>query len=542
MATSTVDYIIIGAGAAGSVLASRLTEDPENVVHVLEAGPSSAGLMSKIPAALDYALHDDKFNWDYYTDPEPYLNGRRLACPRGRVVGGSSTINGMMFIRGNPNDFNEWSEKQLPNWSYKHCLPYFKKLENFEGGADDYRGDSGPLHVSRGTIKNPLEQAFFDATLQAGHIQSKDTNGYQQEGFGLSDRNTWKGQRWSALDAYLKPAMKRQNLGITTDALTCKILFDQKRAIGVEYDHAGQRQKLYADKEVLLCGGTINSPQTLMLSGLGDAGHLKQHDISVLQHMPGVGSNLQDHVDLVMQRKCKLPVSIYPWTKGTKRIAAGLQWILTKRGICASNQFEIAGYLRTRSDISYPNLQSSFVALASSYNGNEAFYGHGYQAHLDLMRPSSRGQIRLKSKNPAQHPSIVFNYLQSREDQQEVIDAVHITRDIFQQNALSKYDGGEITPLDNIKSDVDILAWARENTQTEYHPTSSCAMGMDDSSVVDGELKVHGIEGLRVVDASIMPTIVTANTHAATLMIAEKAVDLILNKSPLPALQVPLYS
>ena len=530
MSSTTVDYIIIGTGAAGSVLAYRLSENPSNTVHAIEAGPVNAGFKSKIPAALDYALHDDKFNWDYYTDPEPFMNDRRISCPRGRVLGGSSRINGMMFVRGNPADFDGWASKQLPSWSFSHCLPYFKKLENFEGGADAYRGDSGPLYVSRGKISNPLQQAFLDASQQAGYPFSQDTNGRQQEGFGLADRNVWNGQRWSAMEGYLAPAMQRRNLTVIQNALSEKLLFDGHRVIGVEYRRDGRLTSIYAEKEVLLCGGTINSPQLLMLSGLGDAEHLAELDIPVVQHMPGVGDNLQDHLDLIVQRKCKLPVSLYPWTKGFRKMAAGMQWLLTKQGICASNHFEVSGYIRTSEDVDYPNLQLSIVPVATSYHGNERFDDHGYQVHIDLMRPTSRGQIRLKSKNPNQHPSILFNYLHTRNDQKDVIDGVHVARKILRQNAFEKYDGGALTPTDDVTSDADILAWARKVGETEYHPTSSCSMGRDDHSVVDEELKIHGVDGLRVVDASVMPSIVTANTHAATIMIAEKAADLILER------------
>ena len=531
------DYVIVGGGTAGSVLARRLAEAPGMRVLVLEAGGPVRGLLSKIPAALDYALHDDRFNWYYHTDPEPFMDNRRMYCPRGRVLGGSSTINGMQFVRGNPKDFDTWAEPGLEGWDYAHCLPYFKKLEHFHGDASDYRGKDGPLHVSPASIDNPLDQAFLDATQQAGFAYNPDCNGAQQEGFGPSDKNTWRGRRWSAFDAYLAPAMQLPGLSVESGVLATRIEFDGQRAVGVDYTAAGQSRHAAAGREVLVCGGSINSPQLLMLSGLGDAEHLQAHDIPVLQHMPGVGANLQDHLDLRIQVRCKQPVSRYPATKGVGRLAAGARWLLTRGGVCATNLLDVAGYLCTREDLDAPNLQSAFMAVAANYDGSGHFDDHGYQAHLDMMQPASRGHIRLESADPAQAPSIRFNYLQAASDRRDVIDAFRLTRDILAQPALSPFDGGEINPGAEVMSDDEILAWARVNGETEYHPTSSCSMGIGDDSVVDAQLKVHGIEGLRIVDASVMPRIVTANTHATTLMIAEKAADMILGKPPLPAFE-----
>ena len=541
MNNQTYDYIIVGGGTAGSVLALRLTESASTSVLVLEAGPPVSGVLSKIPAALDYALHDDRFNWYYHTDPEPFMDERKMYCPRGRVLGGSSTINGMQFVRGNPNDFDNWAARGLPDWSYAHCLPYFKKLECYQGGGDDYRGDQGPLYVTPATIQNPLDQAFLDAALQAGHGYSDDSNGFRQEGFGLSDKNTFRGRRWSAFDAYLKPSLRRDNLEVIPMAMCQRIVFEGSAAVGVEYRHQGEYQRIRAGSEVILCGGSINSPQLLLLSGLGDAGHLKQHDIPLLQHMPGVGENLQDHLDLRIQVACKQAVSLYPTSRGLGRVAAGARWLLTGGGVCASNLFDVAGYTRTRDDIEFPNLQSTFMAVAASYDGSDRYHGHGYQAHIDMMRPSSRGRVRLNSKNPQAAPSILFNYLQTEQDRRDVIDAFRLTRNILAQKAFAPFDKGELNPGPDVSSDAQILAWARVNGETEYHPTSSCSMGTGDNAVVDSELKVHGIDGLRVVDASVMPCIVTANTHASTLMIAEKAADLIAGKKPLAALHLPVF-
>ena len=403
-AKKSYDYIVIGAGSAGCVISTRLTESVGTSVLVLEAGGAKRPLMSRIPAALDYALHDDRYNWYYYTDPEPYMDGRRVYCPRGKALGGSSAINGMMFIRGHALDFDGWAGNDLPEWSYAHCLPYFKKYENYDRGGDEYRGDSGPLFVTAAKVEQPLDRAFLEAALQAGYPYSEDTNGYQLEGFGITDRTIHNGERWSTGAAYLRPAMQRDNLEITTEALTQRILFDGKRAIGVEYTRAGQTHQAFADREVIVCGGSINSPQLLLLSGIGDASHLGEHDIPVVQHLPGVGRNLQDHLDLRVQVKCKQPVSLYPQTKGLGRLAVGLRWLLTKSGVAASNLFEVSGYIRSNDQVPYPNLQSGFMAVAASYDGSKSYPGHGYQAHFDLMRPTSRGRVQLKSADPRGRP------------------------------------------------------------------------------------------------------------------------------------------
>ena len=539
--TKNFDYVIVGGGTAGCVLAYRLSESAANTVLLIEAGPPISGLMSKIPAALDFALHDDRFNWCYATDPEPYMGNRRMSCPRGRGLGGSSSINGMQFIRGNPNDFDNWASNGLPDWDYSHCLPYFKRMECFERGGDAYRGDQGPLHVSAATIQTPLDQAFLDAALQAGHGYSDDNNGFRQDGFGLSDKNTYRGRRWSAFDAYLKPALARENLHVETGCLTHRIIFDRKSAIGVEYDLRGELTQVYAEKEVLISAGSINSPQLLMLSGVGDAEQLNHHGLPVVQHLPGVGKNLQDHLDLRVQVKCKQPVSHYSSSIGIGRATAGLKWLVTRSGVCATNMLDVAGYICSRAELEFPNIQSTFMAIAASYDGSHSFAGHGYQAHIDLMKPTSRGSITLQSANPKEAPSILFNYLKTEEDRRVVIEGFRLTRTLLAQQSFDNFRDGELVPGSDVNTDKEIMAWAKVNGETEYHPTSSCSMGLSDYDVVDGDLKVHEIDRLRVVDASTMPEIVTANTHATTLMIAEKAADNILNNSGLTPLSVPVF-
>ena len=535
------DYVIVGGGTAGCVLANRLTESGSRTVLLIEAGPPISGLLSKIPAALDFALHDCRFNWCFHTEPEPFMGDRRMNCPRGRALGGSSSINGMQFVRGNPNDFDNWASNELDNWDYAHCLPYFKRLECYERGGDDYRGHDGPLHVSPGSIHTPLDQAFFDSASQAGHGFSEDSNGYRQDGFGLSDKNTYRGRRWSAFDAYLKPAIHRDNLQVETGCLAYRIIFDNRCAIGIEYKANEQLTRALAEKEVLICGGSVNSPHLLMLSGIGDAEHLQQHGIPLLQHLPGVGQNLQDHLDLRIQVSCKESVSHYPSTRGMGRIAAGLQWLLTRSGVCSTNLLDVAGYVCSRPELQFPNLQLCFMAVAASYDGSKTYEGHGYQTHIDLMKPTSRGCIRLRTSDPEDAPMILFNYLQTEEDRRVVVEGFKLARELLAQSSFDQFRGVELDPGDDVKSDKEILDWVKINGETEYHPTSSCSMGYSDSAVVDNELRVHGTENLRVIDASIMPEIVTANTHATTLMIAEKISDSILEKPPLPALSVPLF-
>ena len=526
------DYIIVGSGSAGSVLARRLTEGTGARVLVAEAGGSDNDLMLKIPAALATPLQSDKHNWCYYTEPEPFMNDRRVYCPRGRVVGGSSSINGMMWVRGNPRDFDGWAGNELPSWSYAHCLPYFKRAETYELGGDEFRGDAGPVQVTPARLENELDRAFLEAAIQAGHPRCEDTNGGTQEGFGRCDRNIYRGRRWSMADAYLRPAIAEGNVTLETLALTERILFEADKAVGVEYFQHGERHRAYAEREVILCGGSINSPQLLLLSGIGDADQLKQVGVSAQHHLPGVGQNLQDHLDVRIRHRCKLPVSHYTASRGLGKLMTGARWLLNRGGVAAINFFEVAGYIRSSEDVDYPNLQSCFMAIAADYDGAQSYKGHGYQGHMDMMRPSSRGRVRLVSADPRTPPSILFNYLQTEKDRRDIVNAFRITRDILGQRAFAPYDGGELTPGPGVVSDADILEFARATGDTEYHPVGTCRMGLDENAVVDEELRVRGLHGLRIVDASVMPKVVTANTNASTIMIAEKASDLILGKQP----------
>ena len=537
----TYDYIIVGAGSAGCVLASRLSEDTGVSVLVLEAGPRDRSITIRMPAAFSYPLLSDRFNWYYHTEPEPHMDGRRMYCPRGRVLGGSSSINGMAYVRGNALDYDGWAGNDLPDWSYAHCLPYFKKAETYERGGDDYRGDGGPLHVTASKTDNPLHRAFIDAAVEAGYPATDDMNGFQQEGFGIMDRTTRDGRRWSAADAYLKPVLGRDNLELVLGALTNRVLFDGTRAVGVEFQQGGRLRKAHADREVILSGGSINSPQLLLLSGVGPADQLREHDIPLVSDSPGVGENLQDHIDFTVQVACTQPVTLYPATTPLGKLATGLRWLLFKEGVGATNLFETGGFIRIRPGVEFPNLQYHFMAIAADYNGTHTYKEHGYQAFMSLMRPTSRGHVRLRSKDPRAKPSILFNYLSTEEDRQDVIDGVKLTREILAQDALAPFRGRELSPGAHVQSDEEILAWARANGETEYHPTSTCAMGTDDRAVVDGRLRVHGVEALRVVDASIMPAVVTGNTNAATIMIAEKAADIIAAKPPLDPLYAPVY-
>lgn len=525
------DYVIVGAGSAGCALAYRLSEAGKSVI-VIEHGGSDAGPFIQMPAALSYPMNMSRYDWGYQSEPEPHLNNRRLACPRGKVIGGSSSINGMVYVRGHARDYDHWAESGADGWAYADVLPYFKRLETWHGEGDaDWRGKSGPLHISRGPRDNPLVQAFVKAGEEAGYHTTQDYNGEKQEGFGPFEATIHKGRRWSAANAYLKPALKRENCTLVR-GLAQRVVIEEGRAVGVEVFRNGKAETLHANHEVILAASSINSPKLLMLSGIGPADHLKEHGITPIVDRSGVGQNLQDHLELYIQMASKQPVSLYKYWNLIGKGMIGAQWLFTKTGLGASNQFESCGFIRSDAGVDYPDIQFHFLPIAVRYDGQAAAEGHGFQAHVGPMRSPSRGSVSLRDSNPASDPLIRFNYMSTEKDWIDFRKAIRLTREIFSQPAFEPYSGHEIQPGDAAQSDEDLDAFIREHAESAYHPCGTCKMGRQDDpmAVVDPDCRVIGVEGLRVADSSIFPRITNGNLNGPSILVGEKASDHILER------------
>jgi choline dehydrogenase len=537
------DFIIVGAGSAGSVLAYRLSEDGRNRVLVLENGGSDRSVFIQMPSALAIPMHSPRYDWGYRTEPEPGLGGRSLHCPRGKVLGGSSSINGMVYVRGNPLDFERWAEAGATGWSYRDVLPYFRRAETRASGGDAWRGDSGPLHTSYGRLANPLYRCFIDAARQAGYAESEDLNGFRQEGFGRLDMTVHRGRRWSAANAYLRPALRRPNLELRSHALATRLLLEGRRVTGVAYRQGGRERIARARRGVIVACGPINAPQLLELSGIGRPAELARHGIATLHALPGVGENLQDHLEFYFQMACTQPITLFASMGPLAKLRIGLRWLLAKDGLGATNHFEVGGFIRSRAGIRYPDIQYHFLSLAISYDGTKQVRRHGFQAHVGPMRSKSRGSVRLASADPAAPPRIRFNYLSHPDDREEMRACVRLTREIFAQTAFAPYRGEEIAPGATVRSDAEIDAFARDHVESAYHPCGTCRMGdaADPGAVVDPAGRVIGLDGLHVVDSSIMPSITNGNLNAPTIMIAEKCADAILGRPPLPPSDAPFH-
>jgi choline dehydrogenase len=533
------DFVIVGAGSAGCAMAYRLAQAGVSVL-VIEHGGTDAGPFIQMPAALSYPMNMARYDWGYRSEPEPHLGGRQLACPRGKVIGGSSSINGMVYVRGHARDYDHWAEMGADGWSYADVLPYFRRMEHWHdgghGGDPDWRGRDGPLHVTRGPRANPLFHAFVEAGQQAGYQLTDDYNGQQQEGFGPMEQTVWQGRRWSAANAYLRPALKRPGCDLIR-ALARRVVIEDGRAVGVEVERAGRVEVIRARREVVLAASSINSPKLLMMSGIGPGAHLAEHGVPVVADRPGVGANLQDHLELYIQMAAKLPITLYKHWNMFSKAVIGAQWLFTKTGLGASNQFESAAFIRSRAGIDYPDIQFHFLPIAVRYDGQAAAEGHGFQAHVGPMRSTSRGSVSLRSGNAADAPVIRFNYMSQPQDWEDFRACIRLTREIFAQPAFGPFAKHEIQPGAAVQSDDDLNGFIRDHAESAYHPCGTCRMGRADDAgaVVDPAGRVIGVDGLRVADSSVFPRITNGNLNAPSIMVGEKIADCLLDRDPLPA-------
>ncbi|NEY90605.1 choline dehydrogenase [Tabrizicola oligotrophica] len=535
------DYIIIGAGSAGCVLANRLSADPSLRVLVLEYGGSDNSIFIQMPTALSIPMNGTKYNWRYFTEPEPGLDGRRVHCPRGKVLGGSSSINGLVYMRGHARDFDEWQELGARGWGYADVLPYFQRAEAWQDGADQWRGGEGPLATNAGNrMKNPLYRAFVEAGRDAGYTTTDDPNGHLQEGFGPMHMTVKDGRRWSTANAYLKPAMGRANLTVLTHALTRRVILTGKRATGVEYEHGGARHTATARREVLVACGPIGAPHLLQRSGIGPGAVLRAAGVEVLHDLPGVGENLQDHSEVYIQYACKEPITLNGKMDLFSRFLIGAEWLLFKRGLSVTNHFESGGFIRSDASLKWPDIQFHFLPAAMRYDGKKPLKGHGFMVLTGPNKPKSRGHVRLRSADPAEQPAILFNYLDREEDREGFRRCLRLTREIVAQPAFDRFRGVEIAPGPEVQRDDEIDAWVRETMESTYHPCGTCRMGEDEMAVVDSSLRVRGLDGLRVIDSSVFPSEPNANLNAPTIMLAERGADLVLGRPLLPPSNAPV--
>ncbi|UCH75054.1 MAG: choline dehydrogenase [Rhodospirillales bacterium] len=529
------DYVIVGAGSAGCAMAYRLSEDGRHSVVVVEYGGSDMGPFIQMPAALSYPMNMRRYDWGYWSEPEPHLGGRRLACPRGKVIGGSSSINGMVYVRGHACDYDHWDEQGATGWAYKDMLPYFERMEHAHGGQEGWRGVDGPLHVTRGARRNPLFDAFIEAGRQAGYQVTEDYNGEKQEGFGAMEMTVWRGRRWSAANAYLKPALRRPNAALRR-GLARRVLFEGRRAVGVEYESGGRIESIRARREVILAASSLNSPKILKLSGIGPAAELRRHGIDVVADRPGVGENLQDHLELYLQMECLKPITLYKHLNPISKAIIGAQWLFFRSGHGATNHFESAAFVRSRAGVQYPDIQYHFLPVAIRYDGKAPAKSHGFQAHVGPMRSPSRGDVRLRSADPRDPPVIRFNYMSHERDWEDFRICIRLTREIFGQRAFKPYAGREISPGETVAGDDALDDFIRDAVESAYHPCGTCRMGAanDSMAVVDPQCRVIGVAGLRVADSSIFPRITNGNLNGPSLVTGEKASDHILGRDPLP--------